>query len=323
MVPTGGSVVIPGNITTSIVRAADTTGSAVKVSWVYNDGYTGNADVYTVSGTSDGSVNIFSTGATKWIKEFSNMPSPITDNDQVGKGTQKFYKVVETGTALTTNTLTNDVVGKFDIVMTSGFNLSSIPLIFPDSSITKVFGSQMQSGAVPPLADKIYSFKTDKTGYGQYWFNSADNKWYDAETMAAASVVFNQDASYWIELGDGHTSAIPTFVGNVSTINRSISISAGFNFTGSSFPVNIGIESSHLRQSGATAGTVPPLAAKVYSLKDDKSGFSQIWLNSADNKWYDAETMTALNMNLKPGKGYIVEEVDGIIPYTWQYTKPY
>ena len=313
-----------GPITTTIVRAGDTVDSGVTISWVYNDDYVGNADIYAISGSYDAEDGVFTTDASSWgDPEFTNVSSPVTDNIQVGQGTQKYYKVVRTGVDLTDEMLEIDVAGKFDIGLTAGFNLISIPIILSDTSISQAVGTQLQAGAVPPLADKIYKQKADKSGYEQAWLNSADNQWYDAETMTFSTMTIELDKSYWVELAEGHASAMPTFVGKVSATNRSISITSGFNFTGTTFPVKVGIGSTNLRESGATAGAVPPMAAKVYSYKADKSGYDQVWLNSADNQWYDAETMTVSSMELKPGKGYIVEEVEGVVPYTWQYTKPY
>ncbi|NQU17762.1 MAG: hypothetical protein HQ564_06805 [Candidatus Saganbacteria bacterium] len=306
-----------GPIVTSIKRDGDTKGSSVTVSWTVTP--SGNVDIYTVEA--------YSTDASKWKAEKTNYTSSstgsYTDKSSaalVGSGYQKYYKVVATGTTLTSTLLKKDVVGKFDVSLKKGYNLISLPFEVADTSIAKVIGAQLTAGTVPPLADKIYKFKDSTSGYEQVWLNSTDKKWYDATTMKASTITVAPDAGYWVELASG--TAVTTLVGNISEKDRSIKVQSGFNFVGTTFPIAVTLGSENL-SAGASMGSVPPLSAKIYNFKDSTSGFEQVWLKSTDKKWYDATSMKLSTMKLSPGKGYIVEEIKGKSSYTWLYKKPY
>jgi hypothetical protein len=210
------------------------------------------------------------------------------------------------------------VVGKFDLDLKAGFNLVSLPLVNSLSTIDLILGNQLNGGMVPPLADKVYAFKADQSGYVQAWLNSTDNKWYDAETLQPSDLAVEADRAYWIWTAG--TKQVTT-VGMISGTARTIAMQTGFNLVGNAYPIGVSLNASGLAESGATAGPVPPLASKVYAFKADQSGYVQAWLNSADNKWYDAETLQESTMELTPGQGYWIAEPSG--SFTWNYPRPY
>jgi hypothetical protein len=296
----------------SITRAADAVGSGVNLSWTCA---TGNVDIWTKTGA-------FDTNAGTWTKEFSNVSgTQQADPNQVGNGINKWYKIMAANSGLTATDLAQEVLGKFDLTLTEGFNLISTPLITSSNTIGGVIGSQLTGSFIPPLADKIYRFKSDKSGYEQAWLNNTDNIWYDADTGLQTTMTFDPDMGYWIELATGHASSNVSIVGQISNSGRGpISITTGFNLVGSTQPVSVSIENAGIASSGATASFIPPLACKIYSFKADKSGYEQAWLSSADNKWYDADTGLQSTMMLTCGKAYWIEELNS---FSWSYPKQY
>jgi hypothetical protein len=297
-----------------ITREGDASGSNVRVTWEA----TSNVDIWTKTGT-------FDTTPASWTKEFANVSGTSQVDSsvagKVGSGTNKWYKVMPAGATLATGDLTQEVLGKFDLVLTEGFNFISLPLVTSTNSIASVIGTQMTGGFIPPLADKVYKFKADKSGFEQAWLNSSDNTWYDIDTGLASTMTITSDTGYWFELANGHVSSNVSIVGRISNVSRGpTSISSGFNLIGSTYPVSVTIQSSGIRNSGATAGMIPPLACKIYSFKNDKSGFEQAWLNGADNKWYDIDTGLESTMTLTAGKACWIEEPNS---FNWNYPKPY
>ncbi|MFH1826641.1 MAG: beta-propeller fold lactonase family protein [bacterium] len=320
-----------GDITPDVINITGNgiirSGNDVVVSWTTDEpGGDTNAKVYMLEGD-------FHTNAAPgsgW-NLVSTAPSPYTDAGVVGTGNHRYYKIVST----TDDELTHDhlanpvaenpVLGKFDIAVTEGYNLISFPLIFESTApnLDQIIGNQLQGGIVPPLADKIYKIRADGAGYEQAWLNEGDGLWYDAETMTGSNMTIRPDESYWVELTLDHTIDHISVVGTIASINRNININNGFNYVGTSYPVNVNINISNLSASGASAGMVPPLACKVYSFKEDKTGYNQIWLSNGDNQWHDTETMGVVEFELLPGTGYLIEETAEAVPYVWNYSKPY
>lgn len=317
--------VVAKDIVTSIVRKADSAGSPVTVSWQFSKIAPTIVDIYTISGTSG--ADVFTTTTSKWQKEATKTSTQLTYEDnkteaQVGKGYQKYYKVLPSTSTLSSSDLAIDVVGKFDVPLTGGYNLISTPFmpITTDTDINKAIGAQMtKSAAVPVGVDKIYKFKGGTLGYEQAWlYKGATNLWYDATTMKASTMTIVSDASYWVELADTKATQSLTLVGEVSSLSRSISVAKGFNFVGHTYPISVKVGSANLTAAGgASVGASPLASLRLYTYENAK--FPQAYLTSTG--WKDITTEKIAE--LKPGMGYILEEPSTSKGFTWTYTRPY
>ncbi|KAF0134712.1 MAG: Glycoside hydrolase family 81 [Candidatus Saganbacteria bacterium] len=300
----------PSDITTTLVRKGDTVGSALEISWVFNKGAASNADIYTISGKSEDAV--FTTDITKWAKELSNVPSPQTIADQVGKGTQKYFKVVKTGDALTADLLKTDVAGKFDLIANEGSNLISLPVIPSSNSLDNVVGRQL-NGGTPMTADKIYSYSAEKSEFVQAYLTAGP-----AGTWAGTLSFMEADKGFFIACQVGQGVRYVTVVGAVSSQNnRQISLYSGSNMVGTAWPVDVNLDNTALN-SVLTNGT-PMTADKVYNYENTAA---PQWLSAYLGNAGFAGSLT----KLMPGKGYYITNqvlVGAPNPDNWVYTKPY
>jgi len=308
---------------TNIVITKDV--NDIVITWDTDPDVTG-VDIYTLTRDQDADGNYaeyFTTDATAWGDpveiNYSN-DNPYIDAVQIGTGTAKYYKIVATGVAKEGIDFSKQVVGKFDVYLTEGMNLISVPLIGTNTNINTVIGSQLTGGIIPPLSDKVNAYKTDTAGYDQAYLNSNDNNWYDPNTGNESEMAIEADKGFWVEIMAGPPAKNVSVLGKVSETDRGpIAITSGYNLIGSTFPVNVSLVGTNLNE-GATAGIIPPLACKINSFKSDKSGYDQAYLNSNDNKWYDPNTGEESTIEFKPGKGYWIEEPN---EFDWNYPKPY
>ena len=204
--------------------------------------------------------------------------------------------------------LATNVVGKFDLELTLGFNLISLPLIPTSTDIDDVISNQLTGGLVFS-ADGIYNRDGDKA------FLATDGTWKDASAPTEASdLTIDPDQGYFIEVKAASPDPV-TVVGTVSTTNRTIVVSQGFNLIGTAFPVSVALDNSNLFVSGANPGAIFN-ADGIYNPAGEKA-----FLSSADNQWHDAASGNLSDMELSPGQGYFFEAKDA--GFTWTYTKPY
>ncbi|OGC23451.1 hypothetical protein A2291_03770 [candidate division WOR-1 bacterium RIFOXYB2_FULL_42_35] len=263
---------------------------------------------------------------TGWQKLNSTAISETSYTDpniKVGDGTTRFYKILPvSATAVTTDDLTQEVVGKFDISLEIGFNLVSLPLIPANNLLDNVIGSQLASGAFSLFADQIQKFNGN--GYDIAWLKTitGGNKWYTGSTATTITTAPND--GFWIKSA---TKKHLTIVGRIAETNRSFTMKSNktYNLVGSPFPVTVALDNSGLAEN-ATSGTFSLFAAKVQELKSS-GGYDIAWLKNttgklidSGNKWYTSSSPTT--MKFSPGKGYWVSD-PGTINFTWEYIKPY
>ena len=310
-----------GEVTTTIARAADTVGSAVTISWVYNDSYVGNADIYTVSGSWDAVTGVFTTDATKWTKSFNNVSSPQTDNTQVGQGTQKYYKVVKTGTALTNAMLAADVAGKFDIAVGPSDSqperaLISIPLVTSSTSLSSVFGSQPQENDAIAVVDNSFAITSGKIYTGGSWQDIPSTPALDNLNQGYAFVYTTLNTKYM------------TVVGKVleTTSNRTISggmdasSNPALSWIGSALPIPAPIADTKTGLNGLSYGD-SALTGAQSALIDANAAIigNNYALHSAASTWVDTNAQPA-TLVLMPGRGYMLTEPT-IASYSWTQSR--
>lgn len=202
------------DVTTTIVRAGDTINDGVKLDWTFADPQkTGPVDIYKRVGT-------FSTNPPDWgtaaVTGVVGSTYTFTDPDsKVGSGKSVFYKVVKTNTPLT---LTADIVGKYDITISQGMNLVSLPLIPTGSTaLTAVIGSQLTGSpnGQQDESDEVWKYDpADPSYYKSSWLvkgatdpslTQYNNKWLKPDGTDS-DIAFEAGKGYWIWVKEGHTS---------------------------------------------------------------------------------------------------------------------
>lgn len=299
--------VITGPVTNILItREGDTAGSNIGLSWTCS---TGNVDIYTKTGT-------FGTDPSLWTKGFSSVSgTQQVDNNQVGNGINKWYKIVPAGATLTTADLTQEVLGKFDIHGEPGtYTLFSLPLRpFGSFNINSIIGGQVNGENLPSNADEILIY--NGVAYDTCWYRST-GEWYQG--LAVTSAEMRPDYGYWLYVNSAHTAINISLVGKIENSPRSINItgSGGYTLVGSNYAKRVELDNSGLYASGATEAALPGNSSKVLSYNG--VGYDEAWLRSVDHKWYTAFALTTIG--LEPGKGYWIYEPNS--SYTWNYLLP-
>jgi len=328
--PGGGPVVTISNL--NIVRDADTVGSSVTVSW--QTSLAGSAvDIYTLTCNTDASGNYtsyFTTEASRWTKAAENVIiNTYTDNNQVGVGTAKYYKIVPAGHTLTSSDLTSEVVGKFDISVGPADTqpeklFISIPLapIPPrTNSLTDVFGNQVSD------MDSILTFNMNKEVVAGSTYSSGSWSAFPGATAISE-----------VQLGRGYgyltmTEKYLTVVGKVlETDNSSISMSGGWDainsqalvaeWIGNAYPMPVTIASTGLTDA-TSQGTDPTNAGTVYQFDANAEligGVDGAAINTSSG-WKNFVNADS-PMQLIPGKGYMLNEPVKN-SFNWAQPKPY
>ena len=310
-------------ITTTITRAADTVGSAVTISWKYNDSYTGNADIYTISGSWDASAGVFTTEASKWTKELSNVASPQTDNTQVGQGTQKYYKVVKTGTALTSDMLKTDVGGKFDLAVGPSDTqperaLISLPLQTSGMSLETVFGSQPVDNDAIAIINNSFAITSGRIYSGGVWTDIGGTITSLTEMSQGYSYVYTALASKYMTI----VGKVRETDSNRTIVGGQVSGEAALSWIANSFPTPALISESKTGLNGLSAGADATIGAQSAlidanaAIIGNAAGYA---LHNAAATWVDTNSATA-TLTLMPGRGYMLTEPT-ITSYSWTQSR--
>ena len=139
-----------------ISREADAAYSSVRLSWNTN---VSSVDIYYKTGS-------FDAVAGDWHLLQSDVSALYySDPSQVKSGTNKWYKIVPHGVVLTDGMLTREVLGKFDIALTEGMNMVSMPLITSGTEMNNVLGGQLLGSDVMDNADVVWKYDTSDPSY--------------------------------------------------------------------------------------------------------------------------------------------------------------
>jgi len=305
---TGGTP--PGGFTTneSIVRNADTQGSSVTISWQANPLHA-SADIYTLEKTA-GQVMAkadFSTAAN-WTK----MSNPviitngnldtIIDANQVGTGTQKYYKIVPQGHALIDADLTTGVVGKFDLTVGPEPDklFVSIPVEPSNSSPEAVIGGQAMN------LDMIVSFNISREAAKGSIFQGTT--W---SILPGAAAILDS-----VGVGDGYgyvtsTARYITVAGRVreSQYSRNLTGNSSANWVATPYPYSYGVANAGLNASSSNSN--PTLAAMCVSFNASAEaigGTDGIAFHYAPTEWREGTLQNPSPLMLKPGMSYMLLE---------------
>ena len=288
-----------------ITREGDSAGSNILLSWNLSpEG--GPVDIYTTLET-------FTTTASAWVLEpqFTDISGTATTDAvvKVGDGVTKWYKIVPHDTSLTSDMLTMEVLGKFDVRCEVGNSLVSLPIITFNTDIKMCIGRQITSGDAT-TADKVWYYDNSR-GWQYAYIRSLNGAW------AGALKTIDVDKGYYIVVSEANLPKHITFVGKISTTERQIALYqdpllGGLNMVGSCFPVSSSLNDTELKNI-LTPG--------------DGQTADRVWYYGALTGWKFSYLRTGRIFTtgiryLDPGKGYwINKQYNGM--EIWNYYKPY
>jgi hypothetical protein len=216
--------------------------------------------------------------------------------------------------------LTQEVLGKFDITLTEGMNMVSMPLITSNTDMNDVLGGQLiGSDSSMDDADVVWKYDPGQETYYQYaWLaqntgdSYYDNKWFDPGTNPTAMSI-DAGAGYYIQIKSGHGNETISIVGNIANTSESININVGINMIGMPFPVEMSIEDSDLQLYATGSDSSMDDSDVVWKYDPSQETYYQYaWLvqNSGDpyydGHWFDPGT-NPTTIVFKPGEAYLVQ----------------
>lgn len=330
IVATGYTPPTQGPISTTIARAGDTVGSGITLSWTVSDGYAGNYNVYRKTGAWDAADGVFTTTAAGWGTPWrSGVMSPVTDDTQVGQGTQTYYKVVKSADVLSDAMLLSDVVGKFDISVGPSdtqpdkffISLPLVPIVPRTNSLVDVFGAQVSEG------DGVLTFNMNKDVLTGSLYSVGAWSAFPGAT-AISNVDWGRSYGYLTM-----TEKYLTIVGKVPESANLLSLTGGWDGThdyaavaewiANSYPVPVTITTSALGSS-TSRGASPLDGGTVYQFNanaDLMGGVDGMAVNTTAG-WVSGTLTDPSTLRLVPGRGYMLNEPVNSA-FTWAQPKPY
>jgi hypothetical protein len=247
----------------------------------------------------------------------------------VQPGVGSFY-CVKAINASGTEIYTYKRIGAYNIPVHKGNNLVSLPIVPDDSTLTRVIGTQLTGGSNPVMSDKILIW--DGTRYNISWLlqgtsSPLEGKWLTEAGDKESPLLVKPDMAFWILVRESHTSSLITVTGLVATgPNRQINIVKGPNFIGSSYPVEMLLENSDLRQDQVVKGS-------TFSAGSDKllawtgKVFEMTWLfespsSAWDGKWLNESGSGLTTIRFVPGYGYVLWVKNDNPNHTWTLPNP-
>ncbi len=221
-------------------------------------------------------------------------------------------------------------VGVFNIGLNKSSNLVSLPLIPDDSTITNVIGTQLTGSTQSALSDKIYVWNGE--GYEVAWLfeggsGSLEGKWVNMQGTAESPITIRPDQSFWIEL---HATSADTILRVTGTVcadsQRTVTLAKGYNFIGTSFPVEMSLDASELAKAGGVAGSnISAFADQLMTWKN--SSFENAWLyeggdSQKNGKWLEKSGGAVSSMSFLPGQGHILWIQHDNPNSNWSYPNP-
>ena len=353
-----GEQILVNNV--SIARVGTTSGDPVKISWTTQPAGK-PVDIYTIAGpypydaAGNYTADVFTTdrSSTKlpyaWAKQFSNVATdPVTggaqdDGDQIGKGTQKYFKVVPEGVDITTLSLDqflSDIVGKFDFAYDTTDTpeqsrkfFFSIPLVPTDkdgnilTNINDVIGAQGTA-----YSDNIGIYDYQFAVIGSPALLDADGIWKDIDPNTGQFVTSTLDIKPGYAYGYGSTASgfitivgkVPTAATNRPIVGNAIPETPIVNWIATQFPVNTKLLADLSLPNQGLNSLSPNEYWDQYSgalleLLDGYANALQLAMPASPTLWniMDGLTGQPFDMTLTPGRGYYLTEPLKPGPIEW------
>ncbi len=219
-----------------------------------------------------------------------------------------------------------------------GYNLLSMPLIVPDSSIQAVLGTQLTGGDSIDSGDRVLHFDATTQSYDQIAVyvdgtgTSYDRQWYDVLGFPnhVSAITFNLHDGFWLQ----HRSDVElkvVVVGRVATAaERMVPISAGpYQIIGSGALNPLPLDSSNLRESGASGGASLDTGDRILRYNPESQSYDAVAVlidgtgTSYDGVWADGLSFpNPSGLAMQPGWGYWFHNRAPTSPFYWSYPRP-
>ncbi len=145
----------------------------------------------------------------------------------------------------------------------------------------------------------------------------ADDGWYTGNDRT--TITLGADQGAWLQIRSGNGPVNLYFLGEVSSIDRTIPINTGMNLVGTCFPFAVNMVDTNLWESGLTGSGFEGAADRVWSWVDGHYEF--IWLGETgtafDGQWYKGND--PVDRSLNPGSGFWIQRRDNHYPFDWNY----
>jgi hypothetical protein len=281
---------------------ATTDPSGVSVQWSPITG----ADSYHIYRSRDPYATVDTLVATVTDNSFLDDEHPKT------KGYSCFYKVkaVSGGSEV----YTFNRLGVYNVPLTRGRNLVSIPLVPADSSISEVLGAQLTGGTSSIQSDLAMIW--NGTEYEAAWLvegttSDYEGKWVTQAGDRLSPLEITPNMAFWLIIRNTHHDSVFTVTGAVaSSPERTIDLQKGQNYVGCPYPKAMSLNASELASDGVVAGS-------TFSAGSDQirhwngTGWEVAWLVSGtgtewDGKWMNSAGTGLSTLQLEPGQGYLL-----------------
>jgi hypothetical protein len=218
----------------------------------------------------------------------------------------------------------SNTVGLYKIDLVSGRNLVSMPFLAFNTPLDDVLGNQLTGHPVSQWAsDQVSAWDPVGQTYILAWYRSGLG-WRAWDSMDNPPTFdFDPDESYWITINNSPLTL--TLLGEVSEVDRQMSLVVGRNFVSPSFPKAMSLDASGLVASGFTGHPVSQWASdKLEFWNESAQTYVGVWYRSGMGwrAWDSMDTPPASPYDeIAVGKGLWVTVNNSA--FTWTAPKPY
>jgi hypothetical protein len=210
---------------------------------------------------------------------------------------------------------TFDKVGVFNLSVTKGKNLCSIPLIPKNSHITHVLGAQLDGGLSSPQSDQVFVW--DGSRYQVAWLvegsgSALEGKWVTPSGASESNVSIGLGKAFWVM----RKSDVEQNVKICGFVNQEseypINLAQGTNFVGVPFPYELNLDESELAADGVVkGGSFAGASDRVMHWVRNQHEYEIAWLVGGtgtpyDGQWREESGVSESQIRLQPGYGYIL-----------------
>ena len=207
-----------------------------------------------------------------------------------------------------------NTVGAFDLNLSSGLNLVSLPLVPADLSIGEILADQLTGGESSAEADQLRLWNGEE--YEIAWLYDGPaaeykDKWIDASTGQETREAIDPTSAFWLAVQDNHPAESLTITGAVpAEPETEIPLKKGHNFIGSVYPMRVQLKDSELYEDGVMKGGVGSGEADIINAWTG-DGYERAWVvdgvnSDIDGTWMDETGKNESTMMFQPGDGYII-----------------
>lgn len=219
--------------------------------------------------------------------------------------------------------LSANAVGYINIEAIPGYQMVSMPLDAPDSTIGEIMGEALVGNNNAGVADQLIKWDPVEQKYVTF-FKRLAGEWRKVGEQAATTETLVPGEAFWI-VNRGVTNRPITFLGEVPA-DPSMEVQAllGYNFVSVAYPVEMGINDLGLYE-GAVKSNNAGLADQIIrwdSTANDGKGAYVTYFARLSDGWRKVGEQVSTTDKIGVGEGfwYVRRGTEG---RTWNQAKPY